>query len=64
LTLRNMEELTLEGGLTVDHCTIGRWVLRYVPELHKRVCRELRAPNRSWRVDETCVWVGGAWTYL
>jgi hypothetical protein len=28
-------------------------VLRYAPELNKRVRRAIRAPNRSWRVDET-----------
>lgn len=39
--------------------TIGRWVLRYASELRKRIRRELRRPNRSWRVDEA-----GAWTYL
>ena len=64
LTLRDVEELMMERGLTVDHSTIGRWVLRYAPELNKRVRREIRQPNRSWRVDETYVRVGGAWTYL
>ena len=54
----------VERGLTVDHSTIGRWVLRYAPELHKRIRRELRPPNRSWRVDETYIRVAGAWTYL
>ena len=64
LTLRDLEELTAERGLSVDHSTIGRWVLRYAPELNKRVRREVRRPNRSWRVDETYVRVAGAWTYL
>ena len=64
LTLRDLEELMMERGLTVDHSTIGRWVLRYAPELNKRVRREIRLPNRSWRVDETYVRVAGAWTYL
>src|ERR1051325_6228459 len=49
LTLRDLEELMMERGMTVDHSTIGRWVLRYAPELNKRVRRELRPPNRSWR---------------
>ena len=42
-----------ERGLRVDHSTIGRWVLHYAPELHKRIRRDIRNPNRSWRVDET-----------
>ena len=64
LTLRDLEELMLERGLSVDHSTIGRWVLRYAPELNKRVRGEIRQPNRSWRVDETFVRVVGVWTYL
>ena len=64
LTLRDLEELMTERGLAVDHSTLGRWVLRYAPELNKRVRREVRPPNRSWRVDETYVRVAGVWTYL
>jgi transposase-like protein len=39
LTLRDLEELMAERGLSVDHSTIARWVLRYAPELNKRVRR-------------------------
>src|SRR5215472_11144146 len=55
LTLRDLEELMAERGLGVDHSTIGRWVLRYAPELPKRIRRDIRTPNCSWRVDETYV---------
>jgi transposase, IS6 family len=44
-----------ERGLSVDHVTIWRWVQRYAPVLNQRIRRELRHPNRSWRVDETYV---------
>jgi transposase, IS6 family len=64
LTLRDLEEMMAERGLSVDHSTIGRWVLRYSPELNRRIQRDVRKPNRSWRVDETYVRVGGVWTYL
>src|SRR5262249_37487925 len=53
-----------ERGLSVDHVTIWRWVQRYAPVLNQRIRRELRRPNRSWRVDETYVKVAGSWTYL
>jgi transposase, IS6 family len=53
-----------ERGLSVDHVTIWRWVQRYAPVLNQRIRREIRRPNRSWRVDETYVKVAGTWAYL
>ena len=53
-----------ERGLSLDHSTIARWVLRYAPILSQRIRCEMRRPNRSWRVDETYVRVAGRWTYL
>src|SRR5690242_1821004 len=64
LTYRDLEELMAERGLSVDHSTIARWVLRYALDLNKRIRRDTRLPNRSWRVDETYVRVAGKWTYL
>jgi transposase-like protein len=36
----------------------------YAPVLNQRIRRELRRPNRSWRVDETYLKVAGDWAYL
>jgi IS6 family transposase len=64
LSYRNLEEMMAERGLTIDHSTIARWVLRYAPVLNERIRSEMRNPNRSWRVDETYIRVAGQWTYL
>ncbi len=64
LSYRDLEEMMLERGLSVDHTTIYRWVQRYAPELDKRSRPHLKAPNDSRRVDETYIKVKKVWTYL
>ena len=61
---RDLEEMMLERGLQVDHTTISRWVQQYAPELEKRCRPHLKAPNDSWRVDETSIKIKKTWTYL
>ena len=64
LSYRDLREMMIERGLSVDHVTNWRWVQRYAPILNDRIRREIRHPNRSWRVDETYIRVAGVWTYL
>jgi IS6 family transposase len=64
LSLRDVEELCAERGLTADHTTIWRWVQTYGPELEQRLRPQLKPTNRSWRVDETYIRVQGRWCYL
>src|SRR5689334_5598460 len=47
LSYRDLEEMMLERGLSVDHTTIYRWVQRYAPELDKRCRPHLKACNDS-----------------
>ena len=44
LSYRDVEELLLERGLSVDHTTVFRWVQRYAPELDKRSCVLISSP--------------------
>ena len=64
LSYRDLEEMMLERGLTVDHTTVYRWVQAYAPELDKRCRPYLKQTNDSWRVDETYIEVKGEWKYL
>jgi putative transposase len=64
LSLRNLEEMMAERGISVDHATIHRWVIRYSPELLKRFNARKRAVTSKWHVDETYIKVRGRWMYL
>lgn len=64
LSYRDLEEIMQERGIKVDHSTINRWVLKYAPELDKRIRPHLQPTNDLWRVDETYVKVKGQWKYL
>ena len=64
LSLRNLEEVIAERGISVDHATIHGWVVRYSPELLKRFNARKRAFTGKWHVDETYIKVRGRWMYL
>ena len=51
-----------ERGIDIDHSTIARWIVHYALLLNQLIRREMRTPNRSWRVDETYIRVAGRWT--
>jgi transposase-like protein len=64
LSYRDLEEMMAERGVVVDHSTLNRWVLKYAPELDKRIRRFLNPTTDSWRVDETYIEIKGEWKYL
>lgn len=64
LSDRQLEEMMQERGVSVDHSTINRWVLKYTPRLEQECCRRKRPVGTSWRLDETYVKVRGQWKYL
>ena len=65
LSYRDIEELVLERGLSVDHSTINRWVIRYAAELEVEFRKKhKRAVGGNWRMDETYIKIKGKWHYL
>lgn len=64
LSLRNLEEMMAERGISVDHATVHRWVVRYSPILLERFNLRKRAVTAKWHMDETYIKVRGQWMYL
>ena len=64
LSYRNLKEMMIERGIQVDYSTIMRWVHQCSFEIGKKIRRDLRSPNDSWRVDEIYIRVEGKWKYF
>ena len=66
LSDRQVEELMEERGVSVDHATVHRWVLKYSPEFEDafHFHRYKRPVGRTWQMDETSIRVKGEWRYL
>jgi putative transposase len=45
-----------ECGVSVDHATINRWVLKYSPGLEETFHHRKRPVGHSWRMDETYIY--------
>jgi putative transposase len=64
LSTRHVEELMEERGVSVDHSTVKRWVIKYSPQLEEAFHRRKQSVWISWRLDETYLKVKGQWRYL
>ena len=64
LSYRNLEEMMTDRGASVDHTSIYRWVIKFAPEIEKKVRANKSPTTGSWRMDETYVKINGEWNYL
>ena len=64
LSYRQLEEMMEERGVFVDHSSINRWAIRFLPLLEKVFRKYKRPVGGSWRMDETYIKVKGDWKYL
>ena len=51
-------------GICVDHSSINRWAIRFLPLLEKVLRKHKRQVGGSWRTDETYIKVKGVWKYI
>ena len=52
LSLRELEEMTIEQGNSIDHATVHRWVIRHSSELLNRFNTPKRSVSGEWHLDE------------
>jgi putative transposase len=64
LSYRHLEEMMAERGVEVDHSSISRWAIRFLPLLEKVFRKHKRPVGVSWRMDESYIKVNGQWKYL
>ena len=61
---RDVEEILKEQGLIVDHTTIYRWVIKYVPKLLYKFRKYKLKVGERWYLNETYIKVGGVDHYI
>ena len=64
LSYRHLEEMMQERGAFVDHSSINRWAIRFLPLIEKTFRKYKRPVGRSWRMDETYIKINGQWKYF
>lgn len=62
VSYRDLEEILAERGVTVDHATLNRWVVKFAPQISDSTQAKKRPTATSWRMDETYIKVKGRWT--
>jgi len=64
LSYRHLEEMMEERGVSVDHSSINRWAIRFLPLIEKLSHKHKCKVGTSWRMDETYIKVKGVWKYF
>ena len=64
LSYRELEEMAYIRGAAIDHSTLQRWVMKFVPLIDKQVRKRKKSVGLSWRMDETYIKLNGEWVYL
>ena len=59
LSYRHLEEMMEERGVSVDHSSINRWAIRFLPLIEKMARKHKRPVGASWRMDDTYIKVKG-----
>jgi transposase-like protein len=64
LSYRDVEELLAERGREISCETVRRWVLKFGPEIARRLRRQRPRPTALWHLDEMVITIRGQRLYL
>ena len=60
LSLRDVEDLLAERGITVSYETIRVWVDRFGPQIAAQIRRDWPPADDKWHLDEMVITIGEA----
>lgn len=64
LSLRDVEDLLAERGVTVSHETIRTWVTKFGTQFARKIRRERPHLNNKWHLDEVVIKIRGKTHWL
>jgi putative transposase len=64
LSLRDVEDLLAERGITVSYESIRRWIDHFGPLIAADLRKRRPKPHTSWHLDEVYLKIGGRMVYL
>ena len=64
LSLRDVEDLLAERGITVSYESIRRWINHFGPRIAADLRRRRPKPHTSWHLDEVYLKIDGSMVYL
>jgi putative transposase len=64
LSLRDVELILAERGITVAHESIRRWCLTFGADIASKLRRSRPRPGDTWHLDEVFLRIGGTLHYL
>jgi len=64
LSLRDVEDLLAERGITVSYETVRRWVNHFGPMIAADLRKRRPKPHTTWHLDEVYLKIAGRMVYL
>ena len=64
LSLRDVEDLLAERGISVSYETVRRWVNYFGPKIAADLRRRRPKPHATWHLDEVYLRINGRMVYL